>query len=104
MPNAGIQGWRSTSWNSGEPALNDAHIASVTPKTATETSSVTQRTRPLRRPSAFPMNNSSAAPATGSSHDMDNNGKFNESPLMAGLTKPALAQWSENAHWQARPQ
>src|SRR4051812_12748021 len=69
MPNAGIHPWRSISWNSAEPGLNDAHIASVTPKTAIERISVTHLMRPLRCPSALPTNNSSAAPMTGSSHE-----------------------------------
>src|ERR1041384_6633721 len=65
MPNAGIHPWRSISWNSAEPGLNDAHIASVTPKTARERISVSH----LRCPAALRINNSSAAPMTGSSHE-----------------------------------
>ena len=84
MPNAGIHGCRSTSWNSAEPGLNAAHIASVTAKTAIDTISVTQRTSALRCPLLLPINSSSAAPATGSSHDIDSNGTFNQSPCGAG--------------------
>ena len=64
----------------GDAASKDAQIANVTAKPAIDTASVSQRIRPLRRPSALPTNSSSTAPATGSSHEIDNSGTFNTSP------------------------
>src|SRR5262245_38940310 len=89
MPNAGIHKWRSTSWNSGEPGLNDAQMASVTANAATEMMSVIHRISDVRRPSALPMSETSSAPTVGSSHEIESNGTFNQSPQAGSFLDPA---------------
>src|SRR5512138_728028 len=76
MPKAGIHKWRSTSWNSGEPGLNNAQMASVTPNAAMEMMSVSHRIRAVRRPSALPMTSTSSAPTTGRSHEIESSGRL----------------------------
>src|SRR5258705_7237144 len=110
MPNAGIQGCRSTSWNSGEAGLNDAHVASVTANTAIDTMSVIHRMSALRWPSALPTKTSSTAPATGSIHEIDNSGRFTTLPALEGgafrtrqicpLSPKGIAQYQNEADQQ----
>src|SRR5687767_9431054 len=65
MPNAGIQGTRSTNWNSADAGSNQIHNPIVTAKVAIATASASQRTSPLRRPSALPTSSSRTAPTSG---------------------------------------
>ncbi len=66
MPKAGIHDARSTNWKSAEAGSKRAQSSSVSPNTASDTTSATCRARPARCSSRLPTRRMRIAPATGS--------------------------------------
>src|SRR5678816_2318923 len=80
MQNAGIQGTRSTNWNSAEPGSKYHQRSSVSANAPMETASDSQRITPLRVPSRFGIRSSRIAPTSGISHERVKSGVKSQTP------------------------
>src|SRR5688572_30259730 len=85
MPNAGIQGTRSTSWKSACVASNDHQMASVTANATRDSPSAIALTAPSRRPSALGMSSRRMAAASGTTQESVSSIENPKADLKVGL-------------------